>query len=306
MTQLSALQHLGLGFETTFGTKVIPTFWVPVNSCKPTDDIKKINDEGRRANLSKTFQIYDGIKSGKVDIGIDAYPDAIGYFLKALLGQDTVSGTNPNYTHKFTLVNAMAPSTTLSFFNGVAEHAYAGAYITDLGFKFDTEGVMTLDAKYTGMIGTVVTTTTPVYSTVSPFLGYQSSLTLNSVGDTNLVGGEITLKREVKLLYGANSTQQPSKASTGRVSCTGKLTFDIENEATEYGLFGSADVPIVLTLAQNANTSIAFQFTTPDITKATIDSSQEFVRVDLEFEAYYNSTDAGPCTITLKNQVASY
>jgi len=71
-------------------------------------------------------------------------------------------------------------------------------------------------------------------------------------------------------------------------------------------LFGGADVPIVLTFTQSAGVSLAFQFTLADITKANIDSSQEFVRVDMEFEAYYNVTDAGPCTITLKNAVATY
>ena len=306
MTKLSALQHLGLAFETTFGTKVTPAVWVPVNSVKPVDDIKKINDEGRRANLTKIFQVYDGVQSGKVDISLDAYPDAIGYFLKGIFGQDTPTGTNPNYVHTFKLVNAMGPSTTLSYFNGVAEHAYGGSMMTDLSFKFDTEGVLSMDAKYTGIMGTVVTTTVPVYSTVLPFLGYQATLLVNAIGNTNLVGGEVTIKRDVKLLYGASASTAPSKASSGRVQVSGKLTFDIENETAEYNLFGGADVPIVLTFTQNVNSSIAFQFTLADITKANIDSSQEFVRVDLEFEAYYNATDAGPCTIILKNAVATY
>lgn len=305
MTKLSALQHLGLAFETTWGTKVTPIIWVPINSCKPVDDIKKINDEGRRANLTKIFNVYDGVQSGKVDIGMDAYPDAIGYFLKAILGQDTVTGSGP-YTHVFKLVNAVGPSSTLSYYNGVAEHAYAGAQITDLSFKFDTEGVMSCDAKYTGIMGTVVTTTTPAYSTALPFMGYQASLLVNSVANTNLVAGEVTIKRDVKLLFGANASTAPTKASSGRVQVTGKLTFDIENETAEYNLFGGADVPIVLTLTQSANVSLAFQFSLADITKANIDSSQDFVRVDMEFDAYYNATDAGPCTITLKNAVATY
>jgi hypothetical protein len=225
--------------------------------------------------------------------------------LKAILGQDTVTGSGP-YTHKFTLVNAAGPSSTLSFYNGVAEHAYAGAMITDVSFKFDTEGVMSCDAKYTGILGTVVTTTVPVYSTALPFMGYQASLLVNSLANTNLVAGEVTIKRDVKLLYGANASTAPTKASSGRVQVSGKLTFDIENETAEYNLFGGADVPLVLTFTQSANVSLAFQFTLADITKANIDSSQEFVRVDMEFDAYYNAIDVGPCTITLKNAVATY
>jgi len=305
MTKLAALQHMGLAFETTFGTKVIPTFWVPVNSVKPEDDVKKINDEGRRGNLSKVFNVYDGVTSSKVDISMDAYPDAIGYFLKGILGQDVVTGTTPNFIHPFKVVNAMAPSATLSYFNGVVEHGYGGSMITDLAFKWDTEGLLAMDAKFIGQKSAVVTTTIPVYSTVVPFLGYQASLTVGGASNTNVVGGEITLKRDCKLLFGANNSQAATKASSGRIEITGKLTFDVEDE-TELALLGAADVPIVLTFTQSTGVVLTFQFSLADIRKASIDTSQEFVRCDLEFDAYYNATDGGNCTITLKNAIATY
>ncbi len=304
MTKLAALQHMGLAMETVFGTKVAAMFWFPVNSVKPQDDVKKINDEGRRASLSKVFQVYDGVTSSSVDISMDAYADALGYFLKAMLGQDTPSGAGP-YIHTFKIVNAMAPSTTLSYFNSVTEHGYGGSLLSDLSFKFDTEGLLTLDAKYIGQKSTTVTTTTPVYSSVAPFLGYQATLTVGGAGNTNVVGGEINFKRDCKLLYGANGTQLPSKGSAGRIEISGKLTFDLEDE-TEMNLLGAADIPIVLTFTQSANVSLIFQFSIADIKKASIDTSQEFVRADLEFDAYYNATDAGNCTVILKNAVVAY
>lgn len=305
MAVLSALQHMGFAYETTYGTAVAPTFWVPVNSAKPEDEVKKINDEGRRANLTKLFNVYDGVTSSKMDLSMDCYADAVGYFLKAIMGQDSVTGTSPNYTHTFKVVNALAPSMTLAYYNGITEHRHAGSVLTDLGFKFDTEGILTMDAKYLGMKSTTIAPVTASYSTVAPFLGYQSALTLAGSGNTNLVGGEINIKRDCKLLYGANNTQAPTKFSSGRIDITGKLTFDVETE-TELALLGAADPSILLTFTQNANLSLAFQFSLADIRKANIDTSQEFVRVDLEFDAYYNATDAGNATITLKNQVAAY
>lgn len=305
MAKLSALQHFGLAFETVFGTKVVPTVWIPVNSVKPEDDVKKINDEGRRANLTKLHQVYDGVTSSKVDISINAYADAIGYFLKAIIGQPVTTGVNPNYTHTFKIVNAMAPSTTLSYYNGAAEHAYGGSMITDVSFKFDSEGILAMDAKYIGQKSAVVTTTVPVYSTVAPFIGHQASLTVGGAANTNLVGGEINIKRDAKLLYGANNSQSPNKASSGRIEMSGKLTFDVEDEA-ELNLLGAADTAISLIFTQTANLNVEFKFTVADITKASIDTSQEFVRVDLDFEAIYNATDAGMGQVILKNAVATY
>jgi hypothetical protein len=43
-----------------------------------------------------------------------------------------------------------------------------------------------------------------------------------------------------------------------------------------------------------------------DITKAVVDRSQEFIRVDMEYKALYNTTDGGMTKITLKNGVTTY
>ena len=304
MSKLSALQHLGLAYETAYGTAVVPSFWLPVSSAKPQDEIKKIADEGRRANLSKTFAVYDGVTSSTFDVEFDCYPDAIGYLLKAIMGQDVVTGSAP-YFHKFQVVNALAPSLTLSYFNGIAEHAYAGSVLSELSLKFDTESVVTATGKFDGIKGAPVATTTPSFSPINAFMGWGSSLKIGGASNTNMVGGEIDIKREVKLLYGANNSQSPNKFSSGRIDMTGKFTFDVEDEA-ELALLGSGLQTLDFILSQDANHSLEFSFSAAHIDKATIDTSQEFVRVDLEFSTVYNVTDAGIATISLKNSVASY
>lgn len=305
MSKLTALQHLGIAFESVYGTSVAPSFWVPVNTIKVEDEIKKIADEGRRSNLSKTFQVYDSVTSSKSDLDMNCYPDAIGYFLKAILGQDTVTGTNPNYTHSFKIVNALAPSLTLSHYNGMAEHQMAGSIIDELQFKFDSEGMVTVGAKFVGQKSTVVSNSTPTYSTTTPFIGWGATLNIGGSLNNNLVGGEITIKRDVKLLYTATNSQAASKYSSGRIGIGCKLTFDVEDE-TELSYLGGADKSLLITFNQNANTSLTFSFSTCDIEKAVVDTSQEFARVDMELTPIYNTTDAGLVTVTLKNQTASY
>lgn len=304
-SKISALQHLGLIFESTYGTGLTPTFFVPTNDVKMIDDIKKIVDEGRRASVAKNFNVYDGVTSSSVDIGFDCYPDAVGYLLKAIMGQDTVTGTNPNYTHTFKMVNALAPSFTIAYFNAVLEHQLTGCLLTELTFKFDTEGVVDVSGKFVGQKSTVVANLTPAYTTTAPFMGWGSQLSIGGVSNTNLVGGEISFKRDTKLLYGANNSQNPNKYSSGRIDISGKLTFDVDDE-TELALLGGIDKTIVLTLNQNANTQLVFSFNSCDFAKATADTTQEFVRVDMEIMPLYNTTDAGLCTVTLKNAVATY
>jgi hypothetical protein len=121
-----------------------------------------------------------------------------------------------------------------------------------------------------------------------------------------MVGGEVKIKRESKLLFTANNTQDPSKAASSRIDITGKLTFDVEDE-TEFALFtAGTQGALVLTFTRDANTTLTITCTKADITKANIDRSQEFLRVDLEFKAMYNTTDAGMAQIVLKNSVSTY
>lgn len=305
MAKLTALQHLGIAYESIYGTPVAPSFWLPMNSIKSEDEIKKVADEGRRANLSKTFQVYDSITSSKSDLDMNCYPDAIGYLLKAILGQDTVTGTTPNYTHTFKIVNALAPSLTLSHYNSIAEHQMAGSIIDEFQFKFDSEGMVSVGAKFVGQKSVVVSKSTPTYSTTTPFMGWGATLSIGGSSNNNLVGGEITIKRDVRLLYTATNSQTASKYSSGRISIGCKLTFDVEDE-TELAYLGGSDKSLLLTFNQNADTSLAFSFNTCDVEKAVVDTSQEFARVDMELTPIYNTTDAGLVTVTLKNQVANY
>lgn len=306
MAKLTALGHAGLAFETTFGTGIAPIVWIPYTSIKPEDDIKKVTDEGRRAVLSKDFAVYNTTHSSKVDIEFMAYPETLGYFLKAILGQDVVTGSGAPYTHTFQVVNTNGPSLTIQNFDGNDERQYAGCVEEELQIKFAAENEITCSAKFQGQLGTVVTTSTPSFPTTAPFLGYTLTGKLNGVTNANVVGGDITIKRETKLMFTATNTQNPSKYAHARIEIEGKLTFDIE-DATEYTLYtAGTQLPIDLKFVRDANTSLDISFGNVDITKATKDESQEFVRVDLQFKALFNTTDVGNTTITLKNAVAVY
>jgi hypothetical protein len=305
MSKLTALGHLGMAFETTYGTAVAPAVFIPYETIKVEDSIKKVTDESRRGVLSKTFAVYNATREGKVEFETLAYPELLGYFFKAALGQDTVTGTSP-YTHTFKVVNSAAPSMTLSDNNTVTQRNYAGALLDELTLKYDTESVMKVSTKWISKASVTTTTATNTYTATNPFMGYAATLSLNSVSNLNMVGGEVKIKRESKLLFTANNTQDPSKAASSRIDITGKLTFDVEDE-TEFALFtAGTQGALVLTFTRDANTTLTITCTKADITKANIDRSQEFLRVDLEFKAMYNTTDAGMAQIVLKNSVSTY
>jgi hypothetical protein len=306
MARLSALGHLGLALEATFGTSTAPVVFIPYDSIKVEDSITKVTDEARRAVLTKDFQVYNATREGSVEIDTYMYPEIAGYLLKGILSNYAVTGSAAPYTHKFQVLNAMSPSYTLSDYNGISEREYKGGVLEELSFKFDTESAMTMSAKFSSFASNVVTDQTPAFTVTNPFMGFQATLNIDGAQNLNMVGGEVSIKREGKLLFTANNTQDPTKYVTGTIEASGKLTFDIEDES-EFMMYRNGTQPSLdILFVRDANTSVEFSFGKVDFSKATIDRSQEFLRVDVEFTALFNATDAGMMTVNLKNATATF
>lgn len=309
MAKLSALGYLGIAKETTFGTAVAPIMFIPYDSIKNEDEIKKTVDEGRRGVMSKDFAVYNTTRHSKIDIESLAYPDTIGHFLFGILGKDSVTGTAAPYTHKFQVLDGNTSTYTLSDYNVVAgtnERRYPGAILDEVGLKFDDDGSMKVSAKFQSKISALVPKSTATQNVLKPFQGWMTSLQLGGTANVNMLGGDVTIKRANQLVFAGNATQDPTKYVTGRIEMTGKLTFDVDDE-TEWLLYANGTQPSLnITFAIDANTSLVIQCSKIDITKANIDRGNEFVRVDMDFKALYNTADAGITTITLKNTVATY
>jgi hypothetical protein len=308
MPIMSFNSRLGLAIETTWGTPVTtPKVWVPVKSNKIVDEVKRILDSGRRGNLSKDFESYAGITTGSADLDGDVYPDIEGYILKGLFGQDNVTGSSAPYTHAFTLSTAQPPSFTLFDYDGYNERILPGAVIESVDYKFTVEGELSRQVKFLSKASTVSSQVhTATFGTTPPFLGWQASLQIAGAPNTRMVGGNIQFKRATKLTFGANNSQQPSKANVGQMEVTGKLDFEID-DYTELNYYLQATKPsVVITFTSGAD-SLTFQLSKCDFEKVDgLDRSQEMVRVSANIRGLYNTTDQGPAQVTLVSSVDNY
>lgn len=304
---ISALSHLGISKETTYGTAAAATMWIPVKDLKPADEIKYYLDEGKRGYAVKDFGAYQGTRMGQIEYAGDVYPDVIGHLLLAIFGKDTVTGAASPYTHTFQVGN-VPPSYTFSDYNGVTERQWAGARLSEMGFKFATDtGGLEFTLKGASKASVTTAVTTPSFGTVNPFLGWQAAMTIGGTAvPGRLLAFEFSVKRALKEVFAANNSQDVSNIYSGVMEVTGKITTDFPDE-NELNHFLNNDQPaLTVTLSQNANTSIKFQLSKVAFEKATPDRSQEFVRLDSDLRGLYNTTDAGPAAVVLTNAVATY
>lgn len=91
MTVLSRLGYIGIAKEITQGTYVVPAFFVPSVKPDAEDLYVPLRDESYRNNDTGLQGLYQGPGDSTFDVDLHAYPDALPYFLRGIVGPDTVT-----------------------------------------------------------------------------------------------------------------------------------------------------------------------------------------------------------------------
>lgn len=111
MTSLAKLGYIGIAKESTQGTYVAPAFYIPCTKIEAEDVFIEIRDESYRNNDTLLQGVYQGPGDSTVSIDLMAYPDAVPYILRGLIGPDTVTVTGVSTT---LASNATQGATSLS------------------------------------------------------------------------------------------------------------------------------------------------------------------------------------------------
>jgi hypothetical protein len=301
--KLTSLSYLGLAVETTLGTPVAATGFIPVRSFKPQDNPKYVQDTGYRGQPVDLFGEYLGIISSQYDIEGDAYPGSFGNILAMIFGQDTLSGSSAPYTHKFVPI-ATPPSYTLGDYYVAGYRQWPGCKASKLSIKFTPDAGLTYTTTLLGFPSATATEPTTQTFGVNPyFLGWEASLSIGGTQNTKLNSFSLNLQRKgSKAIFSAANSQNPFDIFVGPLSADWDLDFYMEDDS-EYELaLSQATKAVSITLTQ-PGTSYALTFTSSAVqfTKPTIDRSKEFVQVKLTGSAIFNATDASVITSTLIN-----
>lgn len=320
--QASVRSYLGIAKETTKGTAVVPTDFIPVSvsKIKPADIIDALYDDGLRGSNVKNYNYIPGRAYSTFDFGGPAFADTIGYSIAGILGEVTTTGSTAPYTHVITLENSgtaaadvQPTSFTLTDFYASAVRAYPGIQISDFSLKFSSEGMLEYDAKGTGFASASAATPTPTFSTVLPTPVWQATVTIGGSAVSYTVDGSLDMKRPITPIFGISNTQSPYSVFLGALETTGKFSFVMEADTELTRFLTNTQPAITLDWSNGAGataTQISCTMTKGAYTAAVIDRSKDFVEVMIDLNAQANTTDKGTngysnIKWTLKNAKAS-
>lgn len=113
MTLLSRLGWIGIAKESTQGTFVAPTFYLPVTKSDFNVEYTQLKDTSYRANDTNLQGLYQGVGETSASLELSAYPDCLGYFLR-MIGPDTVTAGVSTTLSSSSLGGATSISTAAS------------------------------------------------------------------------------------------------------------------------------------------------------------------------------------------------
>lgn len=222
MGVLSRLTKLGGAQEATQGTYVVPSFSIPWDTAEYNDATEPLRDESVRANDSVLQGLTQGVYQADWSLTTNAYPDILGYFLKAMGLFDTVSAgvsttltaaTTANSTASLSLT-ASVPNNAILRLNDAAgvnaEYVQigtvtgSGPFVAPITAGAGT-GNTTLFSHTTGSGNGIVTSQTThtfkqnrSFSTVWPSLSFTTDDGVEQRGWAGCVASEMALKIDPK------------------------------------------------------------------------------------------------------------
>ena len=313
--------YLGIAKETTRGTAVTPTAFIPVlaSSLKPVDLYGALYDEGLRGSMVKNYAYIQGRAHSTFDFGGAVFADTVGWAITGVLGEDVVSGSAPT-VHTISLENSATAaadvqptSYTLTDFYSANVRAYPGTMIHDFSLKFSAEGLLEYDAKGTGWISATATTPTPSFTTVLPTPVWAGTVSVGGSQISNSVSGSLDMKRPVTPIFGISNTQNPFQVFLGALEVTGKVTFlmEADTELTRY--LTNTQPALVFNWTQGTGatlTQVQATLTKGAYVAAAIERSKEYVEITVDINALGNLTDSGtvgysPIKWVIKNAITT-
>ena len=317
--QPSLKSFLGVALETTEGTPVAATDYIPITagSFKPVDVVGALYDESIHGSMASRYAYIQGRKHSTFDFSGPVYADTIGYTVASILGDVTTTGASAPYTHAIALKNSVATagdaqpkSLTFTDYYSANTRQFAGSSVYDLGFTFNADGLLEYSAKAMGWVSNTTTTPTPTFSTILPTQVWTGVVTVGGTTVSNALSGSIQLTRKTDAIFGIGNTQNPYSIFQGGLEVKGKVTFVMEDDTQLTNYLTNTQPALVFNWSTGTGaTATQFQITTTKgaYTLAAVERSKDYVELAVDFEGIANTTDVGttsgysPIKFQLKN-----
>lgn len=324
----TANAHTAGNLVVVTASAAAPTAYIPVKTFEPFDNLTILEDTGYRGSEVTQFGAVPGVIHGEYSTSGDVFPESIGYWLGALLGDYAVTGSSAPYSHKFAIKNnagtyggGQPESLTIVDFSGLTgtssnkARAYPGSVVSELTINWSSEALLTYTAKLTGWPSGVIAKPTSSWTGVSvPTPAWTGATTIGGSVALYVASGDVQLKRDVKVLNTVDGVQAPYGVWLGPLTVSGKLTFIAADETELLRYLNGTNPSMTVNFETGAGSTLVgldIAMHTVSYRNTKVMRGQTYTTIETDFMALGNTTDVGASggygliTLTAKNSVSA-
>lgn len=313
--------YVGLAKETTFGTAVAPSTFLPVSSFESSTDPQNYYPEQIKGNRSKTMGVPMG-KKHEASIEQDAEPNSLGFYLLGALGavattQPDAAGAPTAYQHIFTPANTL-PSFTFERYETIMMQTIAGAKFDSLSLSIEagSDGVMKVsgDMLAKSIADKTGSAATTAYTDKTPFIFSNAIVEKGGAQNDNLKSFEMTIANNLK---DDHYTLTKSRDVSALPEGMREVTFSIEmyfTSKTDYNNFMAGTTEAFKITVEGAliggTTKEKIVIELPKVLYDTFEipmgGADDEIMASIEGTAVFDTATAAEVKVTLVNTKQSY
>lgn len=300
-----------LGFESTYGTAAtdfvaLEAMSIDPGVSQPRTDVATVGG-GREAG-----KFVKGLITVAPSIEVPVDLDAIGYWLRLLMGTPVTTGTT-DFTHVFKTGAQTLPSVTIEKGLGTLPdfRRLVGVRGGSMELNFRPgEVVQTMRIAGIGIAHARADTSidnTPTVLPFSPITGPQAKIEREGMALGYVTEATLRMSNGLEEIRAANGTQGIKEAAAGLVTVDGSLGVRLAERVVPADAEGDASVDLVLGYSVSATRSLMFRV--PGMLLEMSDypiQGRNGIQASYNFVAQKSAGVGAKLAVTLKNQMASF
>lgn len=298
------LSFVGIAKETTKGTGVVPTAFIPVTTLDPVDNITYFDDTGMRGAMVDVYDLVQGPRFSEVSLAGNVHPDTFPWLLAGIMGDVATTGASAPFTHTISTRNGtdgQPISYSLTDHYGLTgatpARRYSGCQFAELTLKYAGDAKIDWSAKAIGFGSTKVARPTASFGAIAMYPSWLGTVTIGGTLRPFVQAGEISIKRGgAGPVSTVNGVQSPYVIWVGPLEIEGKLTL-VHEDDTELDRFLNGTNTV---LVHNWTTGTAAALTQLQLTMSkvqykvgAIKRGKQYIELEVDYKALANTTDVG-------------
>lgn len=308
---------VGIAFEATRGTPVVPVVWVPFATLTFQDNIQSASENQGFGVVADQDSFYVTLQMAEGDIGAQLYDQSIPYFLGSLLGsKPNTTGANP-YTQTFTISQTNTPvSLTLYWTDPDRDYIFPLTVVDSLAIAIKPLGIVEYTIGFKSKTARNWTHQTPVFTTLGAKFLHQHLIFKTAANVGSLTAATAISLKDLNLKISRNTsfdevmgTVEPEDIISNQLTVEGDFTLNLQDDTYRNFLLGGTYKSMEIGFVNNANSQMDFRFPRVSFTQWNPDYTLDKIATQkVNFKANYDSANAQDIitTATVINTKSSY